>query len=382
MDGMFDFGVAEVPGLATLRQEVRDFLGEERRRGTFDDPEIRQTRFDPAFSKRLAARGWIGMTWPKRYGGGERSALERHIVTEELLAAGAPVRAHWVADRQSGPLLLRFGTEVQRGRVLPRIAAGELSFCIGMSEPDSGSDLASIRTRGRQVEGGWRVSGTKLWTSNAHRVQMMILFARTGERGESRHEGVSQFLVELSTPGITVRPVVNMAGHHDFNEVVLDDVFIPDEMVIGTIGNGWNQVTSELVYERSGPDRWLSSYRLLADAVDRVEEGRDADVALGRLVAQLWTLQAMSQGVAGLMQSSRQPQVEAAVVKDLGTGFEQEIPEVVRRLVPEARRAALPPEDTFHSDLANMLLNAPSWSIRGGTREVLRGIIARGLGLR
>jgi len=382
MDGMFDFGVAEVPGLDALRGEVRGFLDEERARGTLDDPVVRQTRFDPAFSRRLGERGWLGMTWPKRYGGGERTALERHVVTEELLAAGAPVRAHWVADRQSGPLLLRFGTEAQRQAVLPRIAAGELCFCIGMSEPDSGSDLASIRTRATQVEGGWRVTGRKLWTSSAHRADMMILFARTGDRGESRHEGVSQFLVELRTPGVTVRPVMNMAGHHDFNEVVLDDVFLPDEAVVGTVGNGWNQVTSELVYERSGPDRWLTSYRLLADAVDRAEEGREADVALGRLTAQLWTLQAMSQGVAGLMQANRQPQVEAAVVKDLGTGFEQEIPEVVRRIVPEARRAALPQGDPFASDLSHTLLNAPSWSIRGGTREVLRGIIARGLGLR
>lgn len=151
------------------------------------------------------------MTWPKEYGGQDRSALERYVVLEEMLAAGAPVAAHWIADRQSGPLLLKVGTEEQRRTLLPRIAAGECYFCIGMSEPDSGSDLAAVRTRAVPVPGGFRVNGTKLWTTYAHKSHYMLLFCRTGD-GDDRHDGTSQLLVDLNTPGITIRPIEDLAG--------------------------------------------------------------------------------------------------------------------------------------------------------------------------
>lgn len=381
MDGALNLAVADrSPALEAFRAEVRAFIRDEMDRGLWPREHGAWARWNPDFSRRLGARGWLGMTWPKQYGGHERSALERHVMTEEMLAHGAPVRAHWVADRQSGPTILRFGTEAQKQAILPRIAAGEMYFCIGMSEPDSGSDLASIRTRATRVAEGWRVSGRKIWTSNAHRMHMMILFARTAPLGEDRHAGVSQFLVDMATPGISVRPVINLTGGHDFNEVLFDDVLLPEEAVIGTIGNGWKQVTSELVHERSGPDRWTSTMPVLTGLVDRV--GPPADEAVGRLVAQLWTLQNMSLGLAQLVEQGHQPQVEAALVKDLGTTFEQQIPEVARQLLGEEALADLPQGDDYAEALGNGLLHAPSFSIRGGTREVLRGIIARGLGLR
>ena len=327
----------------------------------------------------MAERGWVGMTWPKQYGGHERTAFERYVVIEEMLAAAAPVGFHWTADRQSGPNILRYGTDEQKQYFLPRIARGDLSFCIGMSEPDSGSDLASIRTRARPVAGGWEVEGAKIWTSNAHRCHMMILFARTAPKGEDRHAGVSQFLVDLAAPGITVRPIINLADEHDFNEVVFQGVFVPDDRVVGEIGNGWNQVTSELGYERSGPERWLSSYGALRELIDALGEAPDAKAAeaLGRLVAHIATLRRMSISVADMLQQGAAPNVEAALVKDLGTTFEQEIPAVARRLVPQDRRSA-----QFAAVLDRTILWAPAFSIRGGTREVLRGIIARALGLR
>ncbi|WP_165971587.1 acyl-CoA dehydrogenase family protein [Cupriavidus sp. L7L] len=370
------------PRIATLRDEVRAFLQQARQEGLLRDSSHGWAVPDPAFSQELGRRGWIGMTWPKRYGGHERTALERHVVTEELLAAGAPVRAHWVADRQSGPLLLRFGTEHQRHTFLPEMAAGRLYFCIGMSEADSGSDLASIRTKAEKIDGGWLVNGAKIWTSNAHRVHMMILFARTGPRGESRREGVSQFLVDLKTPGITIRPILNLAGEHDFNEVVFADVFVPDAMVIGTIGNGWQQVNSELTYERSGPDRWMSSFHLLRAYLDEADADSDVAAPVGRLVSKLWTLHHMSMSVARMMEQGITPSVEAALVKDRGTQFEREIPEVLRLLTTEAGRAegALP--SLFNDSLEYSLLHAPSYTIRGGTKEILRGIIAKSLGLR
>src|ERR1700755_3430392 len=221
-----------------------------------------------------------------------------------MLAAGAPVALHWIADRQSGPLILRVGTDEQK-KLLPRIAAGEAYFCIGMSEPDVGSDLASVRTRAAKVQGGYLVNGTKVWTSFAHKSQYMILFCRTGtERGDKadRHAGVSQFIVDLHTnPGITVRPIIALTGEHHFNEVVFTDVFLPDTALLGREGDGWNQVTSELAFERSGPERVLSSFRLFVELVRALgPDPSDAGaVAIGRLSAHIITLRRLSLSVAG-----------------------------------------------------------------------------------
>src|SRR5471030_2855179 len=182
------------PQAEPLRREVRAFLAETISHRTALERSESWSGFDREFSRKLGARGWIGMTWPKKYGGHERSFAERYVVIEEMLAAGAPVSFHWVADRQSGPLLLRFGTEEQRTKILPRVARGEVCFCIGMSEPGAGSDLAGVRTRGRRVEGGWQVNGQKIWTSNAHNADYMIALVRTSE-GE-RHAGLSQLIVD------------------------------------------------------------------------------------------------------------------------------------------------------------------------------------------
>src|SRR5881409_984213 len=256
------------PKCEELRKEVRAFLAEEIAAGTFDPHKPNREDTDvPEFSRKVGARGWLGMTWPKKYGGHERSFLERYVVMEEMLAAGAPVSAHWVADRQSGPLLLRFGTEEQRQRFLPRIARGELAFAIGMSEPDSGSDLASIRTRAEHVEGGYRVNGTKIWTSNAHISDYAIALFRTKVVPDKKHEGLSQFLVDLKSEGIGIRPIIDLAGGHHFNEVHFENAFVPDDMLVGKEGEGWRQVSTELAFERSGPERYLSSIRLVMELI-------------------------------------------------------------------------------------------------------------------
>ncbi len=377
------FAPCALPAEATaLRAEVRAFLAETLGDLAPVDRARSWTGFDPAFSAKLGAQGWIGMTWPKRYGGGERSFLERYVVLEELLAAGAPVGAHWIADRQSGQLLLRFGTEAQRQRLLPAITRGELYFCIGMSEPDTGSDLASLRTRAEPVDGGWRINGTKLWTSGADRCQFMIGLFRTDPHGQDHHGGLTQFLVELATPGITVRPIRNLAGEEHFNEVVFEDAVVADEMRIGEVGDGWRQVTAELAFERSVPERYLSSFALLVELVRRLgpaPDGRGA-VVLGRLVAELATLRRMSLSVAGRLDEGADPALEAAVVKDLGALFEQSLPGIAQDLIEfEPTMGA---GDDFQQVLAYLTQVAPSFSLRGGTREILRGIIARGLGLR
>jgi alkylation response protein AidB-like acyl-CoA dehydrogenase len=379
----FHFELLDLPAEAeALRAEIRQFL----RETVGDHAAHLRARswggFDREFSRKVGARGWIGMTWPAKYGGHERSALERYVMLEEMLAAGAPVAAHWIADRQSGPLLLRFGTEEQRQRFLPRIARGELAFAIGMSEPDSGSDLASIRTRAEKAAGGYRVNGTKVWTSNAHVSDYMIALFRTQVVPGKKHEGLSQFLVDTKTPGITIRPIVDLSGEHHFNEVVFQDAFVPEDMRVGDEGAGWKQVTTELAFERSGPERYLSSLQLIIETIREVgqEPGDRAAVTIGRLVAHLATLRQMSLSVAGMLEAGQNPNLEAAVVKDVGTTFEQEIPETIHALMGAEPR--VDSGSPFERTLGFLMERAPSFSLRGGTREVLRGIIARGLGLR
>jgi alkylation response protein AidB-like acyl-CoA dehydrogenase len=364
-----------------LRRDVREFLVEAMVGRTADERAQSWMGWDPRFSRDIGARGWIGMTWPARYGGSDRSNAERYVVLEEMLAAGAPVCAHWVADRQSGPLLLKFGSEGQRGLLLPRIVAGDCAVCIGMSEPDSGSDLASVRTRAVPVDGAYRVNGSKLWTTNAHRSQFMILFCRTSGSPADRHQGMSQFLVDLSTPGITINPIVDAAGAGQFNEVVFENVLLAQECLIGQEGDGWSQVTGELALERSGPERFLSSMPLLVELIRALSKTvlDHPMIALGRLTARLMVIRQMSRHIADLIETGENPHIQAAIVKDIGNSFEQEIPEVARSLLD------LEGTDD-NSDLKDMLnyvtRAAPSFSLRGGTREILRGIIARDLGLR
>jgi alkylation response protein AidB-like acyl-CoA dehydrogenase len=380
----FRFEPVEMPpGAAALRAEVRAFLDAEIGKGGFVPSVGSMVAGDPEFSRKCGERGYLGMTWPRAYGGHERSMLERYIVVEEMLAAGAPVMSHWVADRQSGPQILRNGSERAKKMILPEIAAGRCYFAIGMSEPDTGSDLASVRTRAVKAEGGYRVTGRKVWTSYAHQAHYLIALVRTGGRPEERHVGLTQLVVDLKSPGITIQPIINVYGGHDFNEVIFDDVFVPEDMTVGQEGQGWAMVTSELAFERSGPDRFMSTYRLLVEALR--ELGQDppsaAAAEMGRLVAHLATLRRMSTSIAGLLEKGASPVTEAAVVKDLGTTFEQEIPEVVRRVLPLEPRLAR--NGDVYAELQRLSQQqAPSYSLRGGTREILRGMIARGLGLR
>ena len=371
-----NFAPAQLPGeLEALRTEVREFLNAETDWHPNSDFNAGAS---PEFSKRFAAKGWIGMTWPKEYGGGGRSFLERYVVTEELLAAGAPVGCHWIADRQSGPLLLKFGTEAQKQAFLPGIISGESFYSIGMSEPDTGSDLASIRTSAVQVPGGWCLNGSKIWTSNAHLNHFMVALVRTAPATENRHEGMSQFIVPIHADGVTVRGIDNLAGEQDFNQIFFDDVFVPDDHVVGEAGNGWAQVMSELAYERSGPERFLSAFRVLAEFGKSLQNDATESQArlYGQLVAHLVVLRRMSISIASLLENGLMPDTEAALIKDLGNSYERLVPEVVRLYLPGQVPKGLA------QALEECVLHAPSFTLRGGTREILRGMIARGLGLR
>lgn len=383
-----DFSALELPPAAqALREEVRAFLQAELAAGAYT-PHLGHTEFDAAFTRKVAARGWIGMTWPKQYGGAERSYLERFVVTEELLAAAAPCAAHWFGDRQTGPSLLRHGSEALKQRFLPAIARGECHFALGMSEPGAGSDLAAVRTRAERVPGGWRVTGQKVWTSWAHRAHAFFVLCRTAPDTGNRHEGLSQLIVELGSPGVTIRPIRFMNGHHHFNEVFLDGVFVPDEMVVGEIGQGWKQVTSELALERSGPERYMTTLPLLIELIRRLGAAPDerAKELVGRVSARFWSLRRMSLAIALTLDPARRAAeggaapdlaTEAALVKDMGTFFEREIIDAARLL------AAIEPDpdatDTFQRYLAETVVSSPISTIRGGTTEVLRTLIARRL---
>lgn len=378
-----NFEHSELPPAArALQEEVRAFLRAELPPDNLHRHGYSWGAYDRAFTRKVGARGWIGMTWPKQYGGHERTALERWVVQEEMLAGGAPAMCHWIADRQYGPMLLRFGTEAQRREFLPRMAAGELMFCIGMSEPDAGSDLASVRTKAVKVDGGWEITGTKVWTSGAHLADFMVALVRTGGKEAQKHAGLSQFLVDLKAPGVKVSPIRDLLGNHHFNEVNFEACFVPDARMVGAEGEGWKQVTSELAFERSGPDRYLASIQLMKELVRHAGTAPDerTAIAVGRLTAQLATLRQMSLSVAAMLQAGKAPALEAAVVKDVGTQHEQWLPEVVHDVLGTEPRVGSGSE--LERAQAWVTAHAPSFTIRGGAREVVRGIIARGLGLR
>jgi acyl-CoA dehydrogenase len=374
------------PECQKLRQEVRAFLAKEMEAGSFTS-NVRggiDGAFSEEFSRKVGQRGWIGMTWPKKYGGQERSFLERYVVTEEFRVANAPVRLHFVADRQSGPVIIRYGSERIKADILPRICKGEVCFAIGMSEPGSGSDLFAASTKATKTEGGWLINGTKVWTSSAHHAHYLIgLFRTSPPTKENRRHGLTQFVVDMKTPGITVNPIYQLTGQHDFNEVVFEDAFMPDDHVLGEVDGAWKQATSELAYERSGPERFLETFYVLTELVRVLGPNPDTRGAegIGRLVAQVHALRRMSVSVAGMLHAGKEPVVEAAIVKDVGTIWEQRLPNKARDLAafaeePSANRAS------FEEQLAYATMIAPKLTIQGGTTEILRGIIARGLGLR
>jgi alkylation response protein AidB-like acyl-CoA dehydrogenase len=373
------FVVTELPCKAEqLRTEVRQFLADNHQH--LQNPSSNfSTGYDREFSRKLGEQGWLGMSCPKEYGGSERSFFERFVITEELLSAGAPVGAHWIADRQTVPFLLKFGTEQQRKTYLPGILRGESYFSIGMSEPGAGSDLAAVRTTAVRDGDEWVINGTKIWTTDAHLNDYMVCLVRTEPQGKVRHEGLSQIIIELKKDDVQVRPIKNMIGEDDFNEIFFDDVRVPADRLVGELGNGWHQVTSELSYERSGPERFMSSYRVFVELVRAL--GKDITTheaaVIGRIAANIKTLRRMSISISGMLDQNQDVALEAAAVKELGNRFEKELPNIARLA---ASRAGSDP--AFRATLEETLMLAPSFSLRGGSIEIMRGVIARGLGLR
>jgi len=379
------FDPCELPAdLQSLRQEVRAFLTNELQDYSVVKRSHSWEAYDAEFSAKLGEHGWLGMTLPKKYGGQGCSAFERYVVVEECLVAGAPTGFHWVADRQSGTLLTRYGNEAQKQEIIPKITAGKACFCIGMSEPNSGSDLASLRTKAERTENGWLVNGTKIWTSQAHRADYMIALFRSDPDPEKKHAGLSQFLIDLKkTEGITPRTIENLAGGKNFNEVSFVDVELPADALIGTEGEGWKQVTEELALERSGPERYLSCFYLLRELINILKDCANPAILakIGTQVAWATTLRTMSLSIASQLHAGENPTLAASVVKDLGCQFEQTLPGLAQELCdlePTLEGYGVP----YQQILGNLIQIAPSFSLRGGTPEIMRGIIAKGMGIR
>lgn len=363
-----------VGSVAALRREVREFVVEAGIEPTCD---AWMRRADAAFSRRLAERGWVGMTLPRRYGGAERSYVERYVVTEELLRASAPVAAHWLADRQVGPTILRFGNDRLRDEVLPGICRGEIYFCLGLSEPDTGSDVSSVSLRAEQAHNGWTLHGTKIWTTYAEFAHYIYVIARTS-REENRHAGLTEFVVPLDSPGVTVRPIEDLSGAAHFNEVIFDSVHVPSWRVVGQIGRAWTQIVRQLDFERAGPERFLSTFPLFEELARQIHARGDDHhrTQIGELASTVVVLRTMSRAVAQEMDRSGPPGTLAASVKDLGTEFEQRVGEVALSFMSEGPRWR-----SGASALERLLTEAitfgPAFTVRGGTTEILRGIIAR-----
>lgn len=359
-----------------LQAEVRAFLDERLAPGSYPLGLGMAGDVDPDFSRDLGAKGWIGMALPVEHGGGGRTAVERQIVVEELLTRGAPVGFHWTADRQSGLSILHNGTDEQRRDLLPGIAGGLLSFAIGMSEPDAGSDLASVHSRAVPDGDTWRLDGTKIWTSGAATATHLLCLFRTSA---DRHGGLTQFIVPRDTPGVSISPIPFIDGTRHFCEVVFDDVHLPDAARLGDVGAGWGQNTSELALERGGVDRWMSMMPILEHWArsEGVRDSAPAQIDLGRILARLWAYRGMSLSIARLVDSGHFPVVEAALVKEMATQFEQESLALVRRHY--GRAPSLTSDDPWETLLAQAVLVGPSWTLRGGTTEILRSVISKGL---
>ncbi|KAA0234584.1 MAG: putative acyl-CoA dehydrogenase FadE17 [Acidimicrobiales bacterium] len=315
------------------------------------------------FSIELAERGWLGMTWPTHVGGQGRSDLERFIVWEALISTGAPIATSWFADRQIGPTLLQYGTDAQQARFLPEIVAGTSAWCIGMSEPDAGSDVASLRTSATRDGDEWVVTGQKVWTSGAAHADWCYLIARTDPEAP-RHQGLSELLVDMSCPGVTVRPILDMTSNGHFCEVNFDEVRVPAANLVGRENGSFKQLMRQMEHERGGIDRLVSNRRLYQDAL----EAADRDDALTRQeIAELETGYRIGRLLVLREALHQAPSGFSAATKTFCTEFEQRVANFCARVAG--------PRATLWNRVSRNICYAPAYTIMGGTTQILRNVL-------
>jgi alkylation response protein AidB-like acyl-CoA dehydrogenase len=376
-----------------FRKEVSDFLKAELKQGKWK-PTIDAwiMTYDPAFTKRVAAKGWIGLTWPKEYGGQGRSALDRLILTEEMLRYGAPAACHWFADRQIGGSILKYGTEQQKRDLLPKIIKGEMYTGLGMSEPEAGSDLASLKTMAVKSDGYYLVNGQKTWTSGGTYMNYLYMLMRTDSK-VAKHRGLSEFIIPKDLPGITTRPIHDITGNEAWNETFFENVKVPAECLIGKENEGWRQVMEQLAFERSGMERLMANYPVYEYIFQFAKEtkvngrplSQDGVIRskLLRLKTEFEVGWLMMYRVAMVIDEGRSPEWEASMSKAYATTFEQRMASVALeimgpygQLAPESKWTKLDGM-AYHS-----YLSSKGYSLQAGTTEVLKNILAtRKLGL-
>ena len=326
--------------------------------------------FSREFSETIAAEGWVGMTWPQEFGGGGRPNIERLIMAEELIGAGAPIAASWFADRQFGPSLYTYGTADQQAEFLPDMLSGASAWCIGMSEPEAGSDLANLKTAAVRDGNVYVVNGQKIWTSGAALADYCYLICRT-DAGGRPHEGVSELIVPMDLPGIEIRPIRDMIDNTHFCEIFFTDVRVPVENLVGVEGGAFKQTMTQLEHERGGIDRLVSNKPLydyakaIADRDDprirneiaRLEEGYH----VGRLLVYREALRQAPKGFS-------------AATKVFCTEHEVRVAEFASRV--------LGADATLDTQFGRQIAYSPSYLLAGGTSEVMRNILGeRVLGL-
>ncbi len=377
-----------------LRDELRGLLAEKVPdwwRGMFVD-DVRAIPFTREMCALLAQHGWLTVAWPREYGGSGADVWQQTVVREEMWAHDEPRGPQYMNLNYIGPLIMRFGTPDQQGRFLPPMASGDVIWCQGFSEPDAGSDLASLRTRAVATDDGFVVSGQKIWTSYADApADWCLLLART-EPDRPRHEGISVLLVDMATPGITVRPIDTMAGPHEFCEVFFDDVEVPPDCLLGPRGGGWEVIRTGLTFERVGIARYARATAILERLVELarqpgVDGRRPADdpavrQQLADLRARCEAARLLSYRVVSMQAAGAVPTVEASIARLHNTDVEQ--------LAGHIGLEVLGPAGLLTHDDPNAVLGGIVWrqwvrniptTVAAGTTEIQKNIVARGLGL-
>ena len=360
---------AWTPEQEALRLEAREVgASAVERYGRHNDSWI--NGFSKEFAAEMASHGWIGMTWPTEFGGGGRPPIDRLIVGEELIAAGAPIAAMWFADRQMGPTLINFGTPDQQAEFLPGILSGETTWCIGMSEPNAGSDLASLSTSAVRDGDDFVINGQKIWTSFGQDADYCYLICRTDASGPP-HKGISEVIVPMDTPGIEVRPITDMTTNRHFCEVFFSDARVPAQNLVGVEGNAFKQTMAQLEHERGGIDRLVSNRALYEIAAERAD--RD-DPIVRQEMAALETGYRLGRILVTREVLRQAPRGFSAATKCFCTEHEWRVAQFVA--------ATLGPDATLWTDITRGLVYAPGYTIMGGTSDIMRNILGeRVLGL-
>jgi len=376
------------PEQEAFRQEVRKFLAAERDAGSYTTRSNNFWEMDRDFTKKVAAQGWIGLTWPKEHGGQGRSYIDRTIFMEELLRFQAPSGCYLLGDRQVGPALMSFGTPEQRQTYLPPILSGEAMFCLLFSEPNAGSDLVSVQSSAVQDGDHWIINGQKVWTSGGHLADYGWMLARTDPNAQQKHKGLSEFIIDMKSPGVTVRPLVNIAGKHHFNEIFFDDVRVHQSNLVGQVNRGFYQIMEQMDYERAGLERLMQDYPLYERLIEYAKQPQAdgtvlwEDPVVRDQVAQLeieyQAGRLLCYYISWILDQGRVPNYEAAMCKAFCTKWKQKITEVATRLMgPYGQLMPGSLHAPFDGEAPDTYLIARSYTLQGGTTEVLKNIVAR-----